>query len=213
MLKSTVCLALVVACLAAAPDLYAQKLYRWVDKDGNIHYSDTVPPSEVNQARDELNEQGRTVDRVNRAMTEEELTAAAEAARIAEVARKAKEAEQHMDAVLMSSYEQEADLRRAYDERFDLVTQSIDSAKIGIRSQEKSLADILAHAADLERAGKPVSENIQRSIEISRKQVAQQAEHLTKRETEQAALQKEYDDTLSRYRRLKAEAAAATTKQ
>jgi hypothetical protein len=197
-------IALAVACVLAAPDLYAQKLYRWVDKDGKVHYSDTVPPSEVDQARDELNTQGRTVDRVDRAMTEAELAEAAEAAAIAEQQRKAKEAEEHMDSVLLSSYDEEADLKRAYDERFDLVAQSIESARVGIRSQEKSLADILAHAADLERAGKPVSENIQRSIEISRKQVSQQSDYLADREAEQSALQKEYDDTLARYRRLKA---------
>ncbi len=206
------CLALLLACAVASPDVLAQKLYRWVDKDGKVHYSDKVPPDQVKQARDELNTQGRTVDRVDRAMTTEEQYAAAAAAAAAEIERKSREAEEHMDAVLLTSYGEEADLKRAYDERFDLVTQSIESARVGIRSQEKSLAEILAHAADLERAGRPVGENIQISIDTSRRQVAEQAEFLAKREAEEVALRKEFDETMTRYRRLKDEQAQRASK-
>lgn len=205
MIKRLLALALVAACTTAAGDLQAQKLYRWVDKDGKVHYSDKVPPSEADLARDELNAQGRTVDRVARALTPEEQEQAKIDAEAAEVARKAREAQERMDHVLLASYESEADLKRAYDERFDLVQQSIESAKVGIRSQENSLAEILAHAADLERAGRPVGANIQQSIETARKQVAQQAEYLARREGEQAALQKEYDEVVARYRVLRAE--------
>jgi len=203
-------LTLALACALALPFANAQKLYRWVDADGKVHYSDTIPPSEVDRARDQLNEQGRTVESVSRALTAEEQAEAAQAAKVAEEERKAKEAQAHMDKMLLTSYGEESDLKRAYDERFDLVKQSIESAKVGIRSQEGSLADLLAHAAKLEREGTPVGENIKKSIELSRSQVAQQAAYLEKRESEQIALQKEYDQTLARYRRLKAEAADDT---
>ncbi len=203
------CLTLAFACVATSSAIAAGKLYRWVDEDGKVHYSDTVPPSEVDKARDQLNAQGRRVESVQRAMTPEEQAAADADAKEKEAQRKAQEAEEHMDNVLLSSYDQESDLKRAYDERFDLVTQSIASAEIGIRSQERSLAELLAHAANLERAGEPVSEAIQKSIELSRSQVAEQADYLKKREAEQALLQKEFDDTMARYRRLKAAAASS----
>ena len=197
-------LTLIIAGLLLAPSAVAQKLYRWVDKDGKVHYSDTVPPSEVGKARDELNSQGRTVGSVTRAMTPEEQTAVDAAAKTEAEQRKAREAEAHMDSVLLSSYEQEADFTRAYDERFDLVKQSIESARVGIRSQENSLAQMLAHAANLERGGKPISDSVKSQISISRRQVAEQTDYLRKREAEQGELQKEYDTTLARYRRLKA---------
>ncbi|MGQ0801242.1 MAG: DUF4124 domain-containing protein [Pseudomarimonas sp.] len=206
-------LTLIIASLLLVPSADAQKLYRWVDKDGKVHYSDTVPPSEAGKARDELNRQGRTVGSVTRAMTPEEQAAADAAVKTEEAKRKAREAEEHMDSVLLSSYEQEIDLTRAYDERFDLVKQSIESARVGIRSQENSLAEMLAHAADLERGGKPISESVKSQIAISRKQVAEQADYLRKREAEQSVLQKEYDETLARYRRLKAAREAATAEK
>ncbi len=195
------CLALILSLLSAP--VLAQKLYRWVDADGKVHYTDSLPPEAVNQARDEINRSGVTVNRVDRALTPEERAARrveeAEAARLANIqAEKDK-----MDAVLMGSYATEADLARAYRERFDLLDQSLEAARVGIRSQEKSLQDQLAHAAALERGGKPVPATVKSTIESANKQVEDQREYLRRREVERQNLQAEYDGILQRYRILK----------
>src|SRR5690606_23062070 len=160
--------------LAGAAD--AQKLYRWVDKDGNVHYSDHVPPEAVEQARDELNDQGMKVGEVERALTPEEIAARDE--RLAREAEQAAiEAEQKKrDNVLLSSYDSEDGLARSYQERFDLLEQSLETARIGIKGQEKSLADLLSHAASLERSGKTVPRAIIDSIALARRQVGEQRE-------------------------------------
>ncbi len=192
-----------VLSLASAPVL-AQKLYRWVDAEGKVHYTDTLPPEAVDQARDEINSSGVTVNRVERALTEEERAAKRIADAEAERQANLKAEQDKMDAALMGSYATEADLARAYRERFDLLDQSLEAARVGIRSQEKSLEDQLAHAASLERGGKPVPATVQSSIAASRKQVEEQREYLRRRETELQNLQAEYDRILQRYRLLKA---------
>jgi hypothetical protein len=188
--------------LLSAPAV-AQKLYRWVDAEGKVHYTDSLPPEAVNQARDELNRSGMAVNRVDRALTEEERAAMeaeeAEARREAEL----KAERDKMDAVLLGSYATEADLERAYRERFDLLDQSLEAARVGIRSQEKSLNDLLAHAAGLERSGKPVPSSVQSSITAARSQVDEQRAFLAKRERERENLQSEYDGIVARYRELK----------
>ncbi|MGW8367567.1 MAG: DUF4124 domain-containing protein, partial [Gammaproteobacteria bacterium] len=35
---------------------YAQKLYRWVDENGRVHYGDRIPPEASGQSRDLLND-------------------------------------------------------------------------------------------------------------------------------------------------------------
>ncbi|SDE06623.1 DUF4124 domain-containing protein [Aquimonas voraii] len=202
MRATVVVTAALVLSLLSAPAL-AQKLYRWVDAEGKVHYTDTLPPEAVNQAREEISRSGTTVNRVDRALTPEERAAKeaeeAEAARLAAI----KAEQDKMDAVLMGSYATEADLERAYRERFDLLDQSLEAARVGIRSQEKSLEDQLAHAASLERAGKPVPATVQSTIAAARKQVEDQREYLRKRETERQNLHAEYDGILQRYRLLK----------
>lgn len=203
---------LAVALMALSFDATAQrKLYRWTDKDGNVHYTDQLPPEAAQDKREELNRQGITVRTTERARTpEEQAEWEAEQARL-EAERIAAEEAAKMDAVLIGSYPTEADLQRAYNERFDLLEQSLESARVGIRSQEKSLAELLAHAADLERDGQKVPPAITDSIARTRDQVNDQRAYLERRETERAALQTEYDQLLARYRELKSGADDSST--
>ena len=194
--------------LTVASPASAQKLYRWTDKDGKVHYSDQVPPEAVDNARSELNEQGITVKNTERALTEDEraardaeLAAAAEKARIeAEKARQ--------DDMLLTSYPDEAALERSYQERFDLLDQSIESARMGVQSQQKSLTDLLAHAAGLEKAGKIVPASINQSIELARRQLGEQTEYLKRRESERELLKTDHETAIVHYREVKAEAEA-----
>ena len=199
-------LSLLVALAAASADAATpkgkKKLYRWTDANGEVHYTDALPPEAAADARDTLNREGRAVGHTQRALTEEERAAQqVELERLA-AEKKLREDQAKMDAVLVASYPAEVDLERAYKERFDLIEQSVESARVGIRSQEKSLNDLLAHAGDLERNGKKVPNNIVESIGKTRAQVADQRQYLVKREAERTMLRKEYDDLLARYRKL-----------
>ncbi len=171
--------------------------------DGKVHYTDQLPAEAAKDKQEELNKQGMTVHTTERARTPEEQAAwEAEQAKL-EDERKMAEEKAKMDAVLTGSYPTETDLTRAYDERFDLLEQSLESARVGIRSQEKSLAELLAHAADLERNGKPVPASITDSIARTRDQVNEQRAYLGRREAENTALKGEYQRLLTRYRELK----------
>jgi glutaredoxin len=44
---------LVAALLLTLPLAHAQRMYRWVDKDGNVSYQDHPPPSEASQRIEE----------------------------------------------------------------------------------------------------------------------------------------------------------------
>jgi len=203
---------LAAALAAGSFSAQAQKLYRWTDKDGKVHYSDHIPPEAVERAHEQLNKQGMTVDRVERAMTPEERAEAEARAKALAAERKRQEDQDAADAILLGSYSTEADLKRSYDERFDLINQSIESARIGVKSQEKSQAELTAHAASLEAQGKPVPDSIKNSLQLSRKQVQEQREYLAKREAEKAVLQQEFDSLLIRFRELKAKQAGASAR-
>ena len=197
-------LAITAALLCSATAADAQKkLYRWTDKDGKVHYSDHVPPEAIDNARAEINEQGMKVGEVGRALTAEEHAAAKAAEKLAAERRLQEEDQAKRDQVLLSSYGSVNELDRAFKERFDLLEQSLESARVGIRSQEKSLADLLAHAAGLQRQNRPVPENIRNSIEVAQRQVAQQREYLADREAEKTAVDTEYQQTRERYLALK----------
>ena len=63
MVLSAALLALVAGAADAQSGKDRTKLYRWVDKNGQVHYGDSVPPEYAEQDRDILNRQGVSVGR------------------------------------------------------------------------------------------------------------------------------------------------------
>jgi predicted RNase H-like nuclease (RuvC/YqgF family) len=73
-----------------------------------------------------------------------------------------------------------------------------------MQSQEKSLSDMLAHAGELERDGKPVPPSVKKQIDTLKSGIAEQKRILAKREQERSAMQQSFEAELGHYREIKA---------
>lgn len=206
MRASHLALAAALGLALAAPAAQAQKLYRWVDKDGKVHYSDALPPEAVDQARRELSaKSGMTVGEVDRALTDEERAAIAAAAAEAQTAAELEAQQQERDQVLLASFTTEADLNRAYSSRITLLDETLKATRAAIEGQRLGLASMLANAADRELTGQPVDAKSVTTVRETHRQLTLQQDMLQRREVERTALQMEYEATLARYRELKGE--------
>ena len=85
---------------ALAADRKLQRLYRWVDSEGVIHYGDTIPAEYSDLERQIVNEHGITVDVMHAKKTEEEI---AEDLRQEEL-RQARELQRRQDHALLATY-------------------------------------------------------------------------------------------------------------
>lgn len=198
---------LLCATLAAGPAMAQEKLYRWVDAEGQVHYSDALPPEAVNQARRELSkDSGLTTAAVERALTEQERAQAQAEAEAAAALEREREEQRQRDRVLLTSYPSEADLQRAFDERLRLLEESIRAAQVGIDAQRASLATLLSAAAEQEFRGDRVAPKVLESAREAQRQETDLHSLLTRREAEREATMQERDRTLARYRELRDEA-------
>jgi chromosome segregation ATPase len=213
--KTLVAAAVVVALAAilqanalaagAPPKAAGKKLYRWVDKQGNVHFDDALPPEATDQARDVLSARsGSKIGEVARALTPEERTKlAADQAAAAAAAAVANE-QQRVETVMLASYETETDLIRAYNERIGLLKSTLESTDVSIKSMRTTLADLLANASESELAhrkvvGKRVSQIAELHSELTKQESFQIQRH-----GEYAALNDEFKRMLARYRELRA---------
>lgn len=181
------------------------KLYRWVGPDGKPHYSDTLPPEALNQARQELSaKSGITLKQVDRAQTTEERTAAQAKAdadeKAAELIQKAKQ----NDQVLLSSYPTEADLKRAYKERIDLQNETLKVTRMGMDGQHKGLSGLLIAASNLELSGKPINAQLAKNIQLAHTQLIDQQQQEVQQKAQAESLRQESEALLTRYRSLRA---------
>ena len=209
-LAITLILALAAAGMAHGQTKGGPKLYRWVDKQGKVHYDDALPPEAVNQARREFNaKNGNAVGDVDRALTPEERAAQATAAVAAAAAQKGAAEQKRLEDIMMASYETEIDMRRAYGERIGLLQTTIDSTDISIKSLNDNLASMLAQASETELDNRRVLDDRQKMIrdlhaEKMKQEVLQRGRH-----ADLTALNAEFAQKLVRYRQIKAAATAA----
>ncbi|MBK7043129.1 MAG: DUF4124 domain-containing protein [Rhodanobacteraceae bacterium] len=192
---------LVLGLSMAAP-VAAGKLYKWVDEKGNVHFSDKVPPEAAKLAHEEMNQSGITVKEVARAKTQEEIAAEAAQKLKDEEASKIAEAQAQEDRALMLSYTNVEDLIRARDQELGVIDSNMATAKLTMASQEKSLSDLLAHAADYERNKKAVPQAVNDSVANVRAQIELQQKSLVDRKASKETVRKEYDTKLARWHEL-----------
>lgn len=203
-------LATTIASGAAFAQAKSPKLYRWVDKDGKVHYDQALPPEAVNQARREFStDSGNVTGTVERALTAEERAAiAAAAAAAAEQAEKLDELKRQ-EEVMMATYSNESDMRRAYGERLTLLKTTLESTDVSIRNVRENLAMMLGQASDAELAGRKVADDRIAAIRELHNEYLKQQQFQVDRRLELEALNSEFARMLERYRQLKNAPAAA----
>ncbi len=69
--------------LLIASTAVAERMFKWTDNEGQVHYGSRVPPEYAKVERKVINEQGRTVKVYEAAKTPEEKAAAKKAADLA----------------------------------------------------------------------------------------------------------------------------------
>jgi hypothetical protein len=177
--------------------------YKWTDGEGNLHYSDALPPEAVKYGYEIVNGQGVVIRHVDRPRTSEEKAAAKAELAKAQAAKESAEARVRNDKQMLAAYPTEDDLKRAQRQQSDMMDQNLTSAGISLQSQEKSLAELLGHAAELDANGKPVPTALAKKIADMRKQVEDQRTYITRKQKERDDTVAHFDDEIAHYRALK----------
>lgn len=146
---STSLLALVLLAAGAAH----AAMYRWVDSNGRVHYSDTLPPTYQKSGAAEMNKQGTVIKR-----TQSEAERRAEAERQAELARvRAEQAKQaQLDRALTQTYTSEAEIDLARDRALEHHRLLIKSSQIRAEAVNATLAELKDRMARIEKNGRKV---------------------------------------------------------
>lgn len=201
-----IALALVLAAGAAAEDAPTKKLYRWVDKDGKVQFSDTLPQEALDKARTEISaNSGRTTSEIERALTPEEQ---AEKARLAEeraITERAAEKERKAEEAMLASFQTEEELRRSYGVRVTLMQENLNAIEASLGSQRSSLTSLLAEASEAELQGRPVNAMQAATIRELREEMAKQQNMLVLKQAELIRLDQELEHLVQRFHTLKGE--------
>jgi hypothetical protein len=178
--------------------------YRWKDAGGVVHFSDTIPASALAGGYDVVNNDGRVVRHIARELTPTERKAAAAEAARAAAAKRAAQQQSLQDTQMLSAYPTDKDLQQSQQAQLQQIQTDIATLQTNLRSQESTLTDLLAHAADLEHSGQPIPAGVTQRISEQRESVSQERNALVQRRADLAHAQTKFAVQLQHYRALRA---------
>ena len=178
--------------------------FRWVDESGQVHYSDHIPPQEADRAYTVINKEGVTVNSVEQAKTKEQLE---EDKRIqaqqAEQERLARERANH-DHILLDTYTKVSDLEETRDRYIATIEGLIDVSEHKLASLNQDLEKLNRAAANLERSGKKMPEDMHQDIVNLQTQIERENNFILGQRAQQKELREKFAADIQRFQELKA---------
>ncbi|MGB8694744.1 MAG: hypothetical protein WCD08_14655 [Steroidobacteraceae bacterium] len=176
--------------------------YSWVDRNGERHYGDAVPPEYAQAERRVLNSQGIEVQHIEALKNAQQQ--AEQRHREQEIAQRA----QH-DRFLLTTYTSTKDIERLRDERLNQVNGQIKATNAYIELLQTRLAALQARAMhfkpyntkpDARRMPDDLTEELVRASN----DVRTQQRALDNRTKEQTTVRTQFESDIARYRELTA---------
>ncbi len=173
--------------------------YRWVDKTGNVHYSDKVNPDHAGYRREQMNNQGVVVNTIERPKTREELAKQRELIKLRHHQKKLIEQQEARDRLLLFTFEDVTnslgDKLATLDSKLKIVNNSIVQLEQQLKEQRKS-------AAQWEKKGRAVPQTVVFKIKEIESQIKSYQSAIVMHTEKRELLQKKYAKDTQRYKKL-----------
>jgi len=203
-------LLLALTLFAFSKQAGAGALYKWIDENGQIRYSDRLPPTQVKKKHQQLNSQGVVLSTKEAAKSDEELAAEAEARRKLEEQEakeaKLKEAQYKKDQVLLLTFSSEKELGMARDDRLEVLEAVIQLINKSIAVTQQQLLQLITSADEVYLSqGKEVPGGLAQKIEHFTGKLESRYAQLELKMAEKDKINEQYALDVVRYRELTTE--------
>lgn len=188
------------AALADTP----QKLYRWVDKEGVVHYGDSVPPEYAEVEKQVLNDAGVTVGVLQGKKTPEEI---AEEQR-QEEARMQRELQRRADQALLATYLSIDEIEMHRDRRVELFQAQARVTELYLRNLQRRMTSLEEEAADFQpysvNADAPmIDPDLAADLNETRKTIERHEANLQRFREDEQTIVARFDSDIDRFKALK----------
>ena len=194
----------------------AAEVYRWVDENGEVHYSETLPPDHQDKGHDVLNERGIVLDedqnltppppaKVPDKEERQELPRDASGLPRAKALYSEVEMQNRMDNFLMLRYDNEQEITDAMNVEIKQLSYDRRLVKTSRNSMEEAYRGQIKLAAERQRSGQQVSGATTAEISDLQTKLASHSVSLKGLQQREDSIRAEFQKQLDRYRFLVAE--------
>jgi phage-related minor tail protein len=196
MIDSRLLVGTAVLCAVISMNVEA-KLYKWVDKNGQTHYGETIPPEYADRDTKMLN-QGRVSDR-SETFDDKKINSTKKETPEDKAAMEAR----RKDEALLNSFTTEKEIDLARDRSLLQIEARINSYTTLLKSAQTSLDDLHKENDTRAKQGRAIPQSLTDDIAAAEARVAKLQKDLENSQKESAAVRTRYDGEKQRFRQLK----------
>ncbi|MGB5354123.1 MAG: DUF4124 domain-containing protein [Woeseia sp.] len=197
-------LILIAVFAGAAFAQTGQKLYRWVDKEGVVHYGDSIPAEYAEIEKQVLNDAGVTVDVLRGKKTAEER---AEEARQEQVAME-RELQRRADQALLATYLSVDEIMLHRDRRVELFQAQARVTELYLRNLQRRYHSLMQEASTFQPYSSDpdapmIDRDLAEEINEARETITRHESNLERFRNDEQQIVARFDNDIGRFKQLK----------
>ena len=193
-------IAMSINLLALSATAHAE-LFKWVDAQGRVQYTDRLPEDAVNRGNVQLSKQGLAKNVTEPVLTAEQRRAIEERIAREREAEKVERDRKLQENALLSSYSSEMDIDVARRRNLAIVGASILSAEARIKALQRRTAAIEREKLFYEK--KPFPEKLKRELASVQSEVPKQYAIISQRNEDALEINRRYEAQRQKFVELK----------
>ncbi len=190
----------VILMLFCWQNSYAKKMYRWVDEQGRVFFSDQVPQDQIKHKRESLNESARVIEVLEEAKTKEQIELEKRLKRLRMQQEKIIAKQKSNDKVLLSTFRNLDDMRMALNGKLSALDAQRKVAEGNLLRLQTQLQQQQKKAANFERNGQKVPKKLLTKILASKDQINAAKLEIKRHVEKRAIIKKDFEMDIARFR-------------
>jgi hypothetical protein len=154
---------LIATLLASMPIVGHAGIYSWVDKRGQRHYGDQIPPKQIGKSHQLLDKQGRILRKVSAQKSRKQLVEERRQKAIQEKAEKIRQRQLTKDRTLLSTFSNVAQIDTLMNDRISL----IDSVITRAQTRKQKIVTELKNAKHQQRQQASRSPSVTKQLQLN----------------------------------------------
>ncbi len=186
-----------------ASSAQSKRLYRWVDDQGRVHYSDVVPPKDSQYGRSRMNEKGLTLEKIAPAKTRQQLEQEKRLANLRAEKQKIIAEQLAYDRVLLRTFRNSDEIQMTLDGKLQTIDLLNRLTQDNIKRLKEQLSIQQGKAAVRERNGMRVPKRLLDEINATRRQIDKNHQKVSANNREKERLRNKFNRDMERFLALK----------
>jgi hypothetical protein len=201
-MKKLITILLMLAIIVASTHAISAKLYRWKDANGEIYFSDKVPPSDAKKERTTLNESGRAISIKDAQKNPQEIAQLKKINALKKAQKVSLKKQLAEDSALLKTFQSTDDIESLTKGKLEMLDSQVKIISSQSTTLKNQLINYQKNAANYERSGKKISKKTISNITSAQNQYDKNLSEIVELKQKQTTLLKQLESDKTRFKLL-----------